>query len=92
MKTKIQIIIILANRVTGKPVDEMEDIAFLYTYIKKHYRYIGSKYANQIIENWEDMLPYFVQVIPVDYSRVLQRLKQQNSEESDLVRMTEEVF
>jgi glutamate synthase (NADPH) large chain len=75
-----------------EPVISAEDITFLHTYLQKHYDYTKSEYAAQVLENWEDMLPYFVKVMPIDYRHALMRIQQQESRETDLVGMTEEVF
>ena len=67
-------------------------VVFLKTYIEKHLKYTGSKQASRILENWEDMLPYFVKVMPVDYRRALERIQEQQMKHSDMVEMTEEVY
>jgi glutamate synthase (NADPH/NADH) large chain len=47
----------------------------LHALIENHVRYTGSRRAKQIIENWNDYLPRFVKVMPVDYRRALQRMQ-----------------
>jgi glutamate synthase domain-containing protein 3 len=73
-------------------VSDAEDNDFLYKYIQKHKKYTKSKLAFEMLKNWEEILPYFVKVIPVEYRRALQRIKAQISHDSDLVGMTEEVY
>ena len=51
------------------------DAQRLRTLIENHVRYTGSRRATQIIENWNDFLPRFVKVMPVDYRRALQRMQ-----------------
>jgi len=75
-----------------EPVAMADDITFLHTYLQNHYRYTKSDYAAQILNNWEDMLPYFVKVMPIDYRHALLRIQQQESRETDSVGMTEEVY
>jgi glutamate synthase (NADPH/NADH) large chain len=47
----------------------------LHALIENHVRYTGSRRAKQIIENWNDYLPRFVKVMPVDYRRALQQMQ-----------------
>ncbi len=61
-------------------------------YIQNHVSYTGSKLASYIIENWEDILPYFVKVMPIEYKKALDRIQDKFSKESDMVGMTEEVY
>jgi len=75
-----------------EPLRNSEDEQFLNKYIKNHLKYTGSKIAAHILDNWEDILPYFVRVIPVEYKRALLRISEKMSKESDLIGMTEEVY
>jgi glutamate synthase domain-containing protein 3 len=34
-------------------------------------RYTGSRKAERILANWDDQLPYFIKVFPMEYRRVL---------------------
>jgi glutamate synthase domain-containing protein 2/glutamate synthase domain-containing protein 3/glutamate synthase domain-containing protein 1 len=47
------------------------DKAELRELIEKHLRYTGSTKAKRILDNWEDHLPYFIKVFPMEYRRVL---------------------
>jgi len=73
-------------------VHEPDDIVFLNNYIVRHHRYTGSPLARQVLDSWEDMLPFFVKVLPVDYRKALERITSQTSGDEDSVTMTEEVF
>ena len=53
-----------------------EEIADLHEMITKHNGYTGSQKAKQVLADWEAFLPKFVKVIPRDYKRVIQALKQ----------------
>jgi glutamate synthase (ferredoxin) len=44
--------------------------------IQNHADYTHSKKAYRVLANWAELLPKFVKVIPKDYKRVLQALKQ----------------
>ena len=73
-------------------VHEPADIEFLNSYIHRHFQHTGSQLARQILDNWEDMLPFFVKVLPIDYRKALARINSQVSGEEDSVALTEEVF
>ncbi len=75
-----------------EPVNEKADIDFLELYIKNHIQYTDSPMAKHIIENWVEMLPYFVKVMPIDYRKALERMAEQKYGTKDNVAMTEEVF
>ena len=44
--------------------------------IKRHADYTKSQKAFKVLALWEEMVPKFVKVMPKDYKRVLQALKQ----------------
>lgn len=75
-----------------EPVLKGEDIAFIYNLIKRHVDCTDSQYAARIIRDWEEMLPKFVKVFPVDYKKVLERMKTERSQEAEVESVTEEVF
>ena len=43
--------------------------------ILKHVHYTNSKRGRDILDNWNDYLPRFVKVMPVDYRRALQEMQ-----------------
>ncbi|MDA1101529.1 MAG: glutamate synthase large subunit [Proteobacteria bacterium] len=53
------------------------DAQRLYGLIENHLHYTGSERAAKILENWDDYLPRFVKVMPVDYRRALQEMQSQ---------------
>jgi glutamate synthase (NADPH/NADH) large chain len=69
-----------------------EDRRFLRAVISRHVHFTGSPNAAGILAGWEEMLPLFVKVIPLDYRAALQRLRESEPKESETVKMTEEVF
>jgi glutamate synthase domain-containing protein 2/glutamate synthase domain-containing protein 1/glutamate synthase domain-containing protein 3 len=75
-----------------EPVTSEDDIKFLIKYIRNHVAYTESNYARELLNNWEEMLPYFVKVMPVDYRRALERIAEQKYNDTGVVGMTEEVF
>ena len=57
-------------------LSEPEEIADLQEMIRRHRRYTDSRRAVEVLDNWEAYLPKFVKVIPRDYKRVIQSLRQ----------------
>ncbi len=52
--------------------------------IQNHARYTGSSRAQHILDNWEDFLPKFVKVMPVEYRRALQEMQQAQTGDMNL--------
>ena len=44
--------------------------------IENHARYTASAQARNILENWDEYLPKFVKVMPVEYRRALMEIEQ----------------
>jgi len=61
------------------------DQKILRTLIERHIHYTNSAVARNILDNWQDFLPGFVRVMPVDYHRALQEMEteMQNSESEE---------
>jgi glutamate synthase (NADPH) large chain len=55
-------------------LDDMGDIHELQHLIGRHMLYTGSKLAEQILVNWDQFLPKFIKVIPLEYKKVLQEI------------------
>jgi glutamate synthase domain-containing protein 2/glutamate synthase domain-containing protein 1/glutamate synthase domain-containing protein 3 len=64
----------------------------LRTMIENHYKYTNSPKAKMILENWDTYLPLFVKVMPIDYRKVLERMKMEEDRDEETVSATEEVF
>jgi len=54
------------------------DKAELRGLLEKHLRYTGSRKAKRILENWDDHLPYFIKVFPMEYRRVLGQMMRED--------------
>ena len=52
-----------------------EDIAELRALIEKHQQLTGSTVAERVLTSWQETLPQFVKVMPIDYKRVLEEEK-----------------
>ena len=65
-------------------VDVMSDMSRfdaerLHQLISNHARATGSNRARRILENWDDYLPKFRKVMPVEYRRALAELAAQSA-------------
>ena len=65
---------------------DQNDQRILRMLIERHRHYTNSAVARRILDNWSEMLPKFVKVMPVDYRRALkemeaEKLKQSTTEE-----------
>lgn len=56
-------------------LQDPEEIDGLYQLIQRHAHYTGSPKATQVLHQWDAAVPQFVKVMPRDYKRVLQALK-----------------
>ena len=69
-----------------------EDRQELMDLIKRHLEYTGSLRAAMILENWDNMLPRFVKVIPIEYRSALARMHLEEKLETDAIPVSEEVY
>ncbi len=72
------------NLETHGLVDVMHDMtrfdaARLHYLVKKHLHYTNSAQARAILGDWENFLPKFVKVMPVDYRRALKEMEDAQS-------------
>jgi glutamate synthase domain-containing protein 3 len=79
------------EQVDVEPLTE-EDRLFLRAQLERHVRYTDSRNAAQILAGWEETVPLFVKVIPLDYRAALRRIRESELKESESVKMTEEVY
>ncbi|KAG9302670.1 hypothetical protein G9A89_007374 [Geosiphon pyriformis] len=54
-------------------INESKEIAFLRGLIEDHRHYTGSELADRILKNFNQVLPRFVKVMPIDYKFVLDK-------------------
>ncbi len=52
-------------------VESDEDIELLRGMVERHLEWTGSERARRVLEEWEELLPKFVKVMPHDLKRVL---------------------
>lgn len=60
-------------------VEDEEDIAELHTLVSKHAQLTQSSVAQELLQNWETSVAKFVKVMPTDFKRVLNEMKQEKS-------------
>jgi glutamate synthase (NADPH/NADH) large chain len=52
-----------------------DDQDFLKIWLEKHVQYTGSEIAMTVLDNWNEYLPKFVRVLPLEYKRYLEERK-----------------
>ena len=75
-----------------EPVLQPDDTQRLHAMISAHHKWTGSLRAKQILDRWRDMPGKFVKVVPIDYRRALQRMRDREERQADSTPATEEVF
>jgi len=69
-----------------------EDQDLLRDLITKHHAATGSRQAKRILDNWQEMTGRFVKVMPIDYRKSLERLREREEVGGEETPATEEVF
>jgi glutamate synthase domain-containing protein 3 len=69
-----------------------EDQQILLDLIGRHHQWTGSAQAKRILDNWSEMSGMFVKVMPIDYRKAIERLRQQEAVRAEQTPATEEVF
>lgn len=75
-----------------EPVVDDEDVELLLTLIKRHTSYTDSLVGRRILDSWEESLPLFVKVMPIEYRRALENIRDREMQDADTTAITEEVF
>jgi glutamate synthase (ferredoxin) len=57
-------------------LEDAKEIAEVRAMIQRHADYTKSERAAKVLENWEQFVLKFVRVIPKDYKRILQTVKE----------------
>ncbi|OHB85009.1 MAG: glutamate synthase subunit alpha [Planctomycetes bacterium RBG_16_64_12] len=69
-----------------------EDLDLLHNLIARHHQWTGSQQAQRILNKWQEMAGRFVKVMPIDYRRALDRLRDREEVGDEATPATEEVF
>jgi len=75
-----------------EPVAAPEDRSRLEALVKRHVHLTASEHATRILRDWNEMLPRFVKVMPIDYRRALERIRTEATRETEAMAITEEVY
>jgi glutamate synthase (NADPH/NADH) large chain len=75
-----------------EPLTSAKDRKTLREIVERHVMYTRSEHATRILRDWEEMLPRFVKVMPIDYRKALERIAKEESRETEVVGVTEEVY
>jgi len=71
---------------------QKEDQTVLRDLIRRHSDWTGSKQAKRVLDNWREMSGKFVKVMPIDYRKALERLRENEAVRGDQTPATEEVY
>ena len=69
-----------------------EDRSRLRDLIERHVRWTGSTRGREILDDWHHRIGRFIKVMPLDYRRALERLREQERRAAEFTPATEEVF
>ncbi len=71
---------------------KQSDVDILKQMIEKHQKWTTSVRAQQILDNWTDMVGKFVKVVPIDYRKALEKMRAHERRDTETTPATEEVF
>ncbi|MGW8258465.1 MAG: GltB/FmdC/FwdC-like GXGXG domain-containing protein, partial [Thermoguttaceae bacterium] len=71
---------------------QAEDQRIVQDLLIRHYRWTDSAQAKRILDNWQEMSGKFVKVMPCDYRKALEKMRQAERVRGDQTPATEEVF
>jgi len=74
------------------PVTDEADIALLRALLQKHAKLTNSRRAGLILDQWQEYLPRFIKVLPIEYDRALKRVMEREVRDSESLSATEEVY
>jgi glutamate synthase domain-containing protein 3 len=69
-----------------------EDQEVLHDLITRHQEWTDSEQAKRILDNWDEMAGKFVKVMPIDYRKALERVREREQRGDEYAAATEEVF
>ncbi len=75
-----------------EPLRHEDDLKTLRHLIEQHYHWTASGRAKRILDRWPEMLGRFVKVMPIDYRKALERLRERDQVHSEQTLATEEVY
>ncbi|HOA50779.1 MAG TPA: glutamate synthase-related protein, partial [Thermogutta sp.] len=60
--------------------------------IERHYAWTGSEQAKRLLDKWPESVGKFVKVIPIEYRKALERIREREQVRAEQLPATEEVF
>jgi glutamate synthase domain-containing protein 2/glutamate synthase domain-containing protein 1/glutamate synthase domain-containing protein 3 len=57
---------------------EAKEVALVRGLIENHLRYTGSTVAKRVLDQWADLQPKFVKIMPTDYKKALEKLAKEH--------------
>jgi glutamate synthase domain-containing protein 3 len=69
-----------------------EDQRVLRDLVARHHHWTGSLQAQRILESWREMSGKFVKVVPIDYRKALEKMRERERVHGETTPATEEVF
>ena len=69
-----------------------DDKKLLYELIQQHQKWTGSTRAQYLLDAWPDMVGRFVKVVPIDYRKALEKMRDAEQRDTETIPATEEVF
>ena len=75
-----------------EPITSPRERERLRELVERHVMYTRSEHATRILRDWDEMAPRFVKVMPIDYRKALERMAKDQSRETEVVGLTEEVY
>ena len=73
-------------------VVDFSDQEELRALIDRHVQHTDSELGKRVLNNWYDMLPRFVKIVPIDYRKALERMRASEAKDSETTASTEEVY
>jgi glutamate synthase domain-containing protein 2/glutamate synthase domain-containing protein 1/glutamate synthase domain-containing protein 3 len=73
-------------------IHQAEDQRIIQDLVGRHYQWTGSAQAKRILDNWREMSGKFVKVMPIDYRKALEKMRQYEQVRSEQIPATEEVY
>jgi len=61
-------------------LSDADEIEAVWKMIQRHQTYTNSERAAQVLADWKNVVPKFVKVLPKDYARILEKLKEAESQ------------
>ncbi|MDL2267129.1 glutamate synthase large subunit [Desulfovibrio sp. OttesenSCG-928-G15] len=71
---------------------QKDDIQLVRSLLSRHVRHTGSPLASALLADWQASLPLFLKVTPIEYRRVLERMKHGEGRQVESLAATEEVY